>query len=99
MRGEVASLVEYGVASGSHRGQALGFVAAGLTGDLERLQRALTLSGTDALAALQANTYRLPCAAASERCWNGALRSAAAAAAPHTASSFAYHTVMQAGLL
>jgi hypothetical protein len=67
-------------------------------GDLVRLQRALQLSGTDALAALQANTYRLPTALATERCWNAALQHNASAAATHATSSYAYYTVTQSGI-
>eukprot|EP00882_Tetradesmus_deserticola_P019683 GHRQ01021210.1.p1 GENE.GHRQ01021210.1~~GHRQ01021210.1.p1 ORF type:complete len:203 (+),score=59.77 GHRQ01021210.1:63-671(+) len=98
MTREITGLVDSSVASGSHQGQAVGFVAAALTGDLVRLQGALQLSGTDALAALQANTYRLPTAMATERCWNAALRHNGAAAATHATSSYAYYTVTQSGL-
>lgn len=98
MTREITGLVDSSVASGSHQGQAVGFVAAALTGDLVRLQRALQLSGTDALAALQSNTYRLPTAMATERCWNAALQHISAAAATHATSSYAYYTVTQSGL-
>jgi hypothetical protein len=74
---EVASLVEAAVQSGSHSGQAVGFVAAALTGSLDKLQAALQHSGTVSLAALQANTYRLSNAAASEAAWNAALQQSA----------------------
>lgn len=67
------------------------------TGDLERLQRALQSSGTDALAALQANTYRLPSARATEACWNRALQELGSAAATHQTASYAYHMVTQSG--
>lgn len=66
-------------------------------GDLERLQRALQQSGTDALAALQANSYRLPSAHATESCWNSALQRIGANAAAHPTSSYAYYSVQQSG--
>ena len=66
-------------------------------GDLERLQRALQSSGTDALAALQANTYRLPSARATEACWNRALQEIGSAAATHATASYAYYMVTQSG--
>lgn len=69
------------------------------TGDLELLQHALQASGTDALAALQANTYRLPSALATEVRWNRALRHIGSTlAARHTASSYAYYTVAQSAI-
>lgn len=66
-------------------------------GDLELLQRALQSSGTDALAALQANTYRLPSARATEARWNRALQEVASAAATHSTGSYAYYMVTQSG--
>jgi hypothetical protein len=62
------------------------------------LQAALQASGTDALAALQANTYRLPSALATEQAWNSALQHVGSVVAAHTTSSYAYHSVTQSGL-
>ncbi len=93
MAKEVDALVDAGVASGSHQGQAVGFVAAALTGDLERLQGALARSGTAALAALQANTYRLPSAKTAEGEWNGSLQGAGLGMAAHATKSYAYFAV------
>lgn len=69
-----------------------------LAGDLELLQRALQHSGTDALAALQANTYRLPSALATEQAWNGALQHIGSMVAAHQTKSYAYYGVTQSGL-
>lgn len=149
MQRELRELVESSVTAGSHQGQAVGFVAAALTGgppplctlnpqtcltgarsdtraasagalhspsrtrpgplscprvhvvagDLELLQRALQASSTDALAALQANTYRLPSALATEGTWNRALRTIGATLGAHPTGSYAYFSVTtQAGL-
>jgi len=95
---EIEGLVDSSVGSGSHQGQAVGFVAAALTGNLERLQTALELSGTDPLAALQANTYRLPSALATERHWNEALQRSSCQMAKHPTSSYAYFNVTRAGV-
>jgi len=67
-------------------------------GDLDLLQRSLQASGTDALAALQANTYRLPSALATEQAWNSALQHIGSTVAAHTTSSYAYYAVTQSGL-
>jgi hypothetical protein len=67
-------------------------------GDLELLQRALQHSSTDALAALQANTYRLPSALATEQAWNSALQHVGSMVAAHTTSSYAYYGVTQSVL-
>jgi hypothetical protein len=72
--------------------------AASPPGDLELLQRALTASSTDALAALQANTFRLPSALATEQTWTAALRHIGATLGAHTASSYAYYAVTQSGV-
>ena len=93
MNADVRLLADSGVASGSHKGQAVGFVAAALTGDLDRLQAALQASGTVALAALQANTYRLPASFAQSQRWNDALKRAAAAGGEQ-----AYLSVVPPGL-
>lgn len=97
MSAELRELVESSVTSGSHQGQALGFIAAALTGDLALLQRALQCSSTDALAALQANTYRLAGARDTEATWNSALRHIGATLAAHATSSYAYYAVGQSG--
>ncbi|GBF88621.1 hypothetical protein Rsub_01336 [Raphidocelis subcapitata] len=93
MNDDVRLLVDSSVRSGSHNGQAVGFVAAALTGDLGRLQSALATSGTVALAALQANTYRLPQSMATMTAWNDALCGASAAGGGQ-----AHLTVTPAGL-
>lgn len=62
-------------------------------GDLQRLQSALAASGTVALAALQANTYRLPQSLQQTNRWNDALQSSSAAGGAQ-----AYLTVMPTGL-
>jgi hypothetical protein len=64
------------------------------SGDLQRLQSALAASGTVALAALQANTYRLPQSLQQTTRWNDAL----AAASAGGAGAQAYLTVMPGGL-
>ena len=69
-----------------------------LAGNLERLQTALELSGTDPLAALQANTYRLPSALSTERHWNEALQRSSCQMAKHPTSSYAYFNVTRAGV-
>jgi hypothetical protein len=63
------------------------------TGDLERLQSALEASGTVALAALQANTYRLPQSLSTANAWNEALKASSVAGGAQ-----AYLGVMPAGL-
>lgn len=73
-------------------------VCYAFAGNLERLQQALREAGTDALAALQANTYRLPSARLTEECWNQQLQQIAASAASHPTSSYAYFSVTQTGL-
>jgi hypothetical protein len=73
-------------------------VCCAFAGNLERLQQALREAGTDALAALQANTYRLPSARLTEECWNQQLQQIAASSASHPTSSFAYFSVTQIGL-
>lgn len=62
-------------------------------GDLQRLQGALAASGTVALAALQANTYRLPASMAQTNKWNEALRGA-----PAGGGAQAHLSVMPPGL-
>lgn len=95
---EIVALADSSVASGSHQGQAVGFVAAALTGDLERLQKALKQSNTAALAALQANTFRLSSALQTEKKWNEALQSACCQMAAHPTNSYAYFMVTPGGL-
>jgi len=63
-----------------------------LTGDLERLQSALQASGTVALAALQANTYRLPQSMSMTNKWNEALKATSVAGGAQ-----AHLSVMPAG--
>jgi hypothetical protein len=65
---------------------------------LELLQRALQHSNTAALAALQANTYRLPSALTTEQAWNSTLQHIGSMVAAHTTSSYAYYAVTQSGL-
>ena len=67
-------------------------------GDLELLQRSLQHSGTDALAALQANTYRLRSALATEQAWNSALKHIGSMVATHSTSSYAYYAVTQSAM-
>jgi hypothetical protein len=67
------------VSGGGYPAQAAALLAAALTGDPERLQAALRRAGATSLAALQARTFRLPCARAAERRWNGALRASSRA--------------------
>jgi hypothetical protein len=62
------------VSGGGYPAQAAALLAAALTGDPERLQAALRRAGTASLAALQARTFRLPCARGAEKRWNGELR-------------------------
>jgi hypothetical protein len=142
MNSDVQLLVDSGVTSGSHNGQAVGWVAAALTGgwratawrsgvlgagsaacsshclalvqpssstspapgppslplsrppgDLGKLQSALQASGTVALAALQANTYRLPQSLSTTNAWNDALKAGSVAGGAQ-----AHLTIMPAGL-
>jgi hypothetical protein len=58
------------------------------------LQAALQQSGTDALASLQAATYRLASAYADERRWNEALQRSSCQMATHPTNSYAYFTVL-----
>jgi hypothetical protein len=62
------------VSGGGYPAQAAALLAAALTGDPQRLQSALRRAGSASLAALQAHTYRLPCARRAEGRWNAQLR-------------------------